>query len=289
MNKKKLEWTGERLTTELESVYGVIEHLHRYAIAQQIVKNKIVLDIASGEGYGSHLLSKFAFKTYGVDIDAKSVAHANEKYANENLNFIVGSTDLIPLEDNSIDLVVSFETIEHHNKHDLMIQEIKRVLKKDGVLLISSPEKSIYSERDANNPFHVKEITLDEFEVLLKKYFNKIYLLQQRFVTGSLISLIDNNIKSSFNTFDGDFDTIYPFLKQEDFYNKPYFNLAICSNENINIQSEIGNSLFNGFEVTKRQLKSVNDKYEMVLNSYSFKFGNSIFKKLKYFKKIWTR
>ncbi len=99
-----------------------------------------------------------------------------------NIEFNLGSTDAIPLEDGSVDVVVSFETIEHHDKHDLMMKEISRVLKKDGVLLISSPEKSIYSERDPNNPYHIKEITLVEFRDLLNKNFKNVKLFNQRFV-----------------------------------------------------------------------------------------------------------
>ena len=83
---ENLEFTGERLTTSLSSIHGVIEHLHRYAIAQKITKNKVVLDIASGEGYGSFLLSKEATKVYGVDIDEKSLNHAKVKYASSPLN-----------------------------------------------------------------------------------------------------------------------------------------------------------------------------------------------------------
>ena len=97
---ENLEFTGERLTTSLEMTHGVIEHLHRYALAQKISKDKIVLDIASGEGYGSYLISKGATKVFGVDIDEKSINHAKVKYiSSKNIEFYVGSTDSIPLEE----------------------------------------------------------------------------------------------------------------------------------------------------------------------------------------------
>lgn len=163
---KELDWTGERLVTTVSDLHGVIEHLHRYALAVEICSNKIVVDIASGEGYGSVLISKVARKVYGVDIDEKSVLHAKNKYekAGGNLNFLVGSTSNIPVADNSVDVLISFETIEHHDEHEAMMLEVKRVLKEDGLLLISSPEKFIYRERDPDNPYHIKELTFKEFK-----------------------------------------------------------------------------------------------------------------------------
>lgn len=290
---ENLEFTGERLTTGLEAVHGVIEHLHRYALAQKIVKNKVVLDIASGEGYGSFLLSKSAAKVIGVDIDEKSINHAKVKYASsKNIEFNVGSTDAIPLEDNSVDVVISFETIEHHDKHDLMMKEISRVLKIDGILLISSPEKSIYSERDPNNPFHIKELTLTELNDLLKRNFKNVELFNQRFVIGSLIHLIDQDSETKFNLFDGDYLQISQELSDDDFYNKCYFNLALCSNVDNNDYLEIGVSFFNGVSVVKNENDIFNAKYknmyENILKSKSFKLGNSIVKKIKLLK-FWKK
>ncbi len=286
---KNLEFTGERLTTSIESVHGVIEHLHRYAIAQKITKNKIVLDIASGEGYGSFLLSKSAARVFGVDIDEKSINHAKGKYAlSKNIEFKVGSTDAIPLEDKSVDVVISFETIEHHCRHDLMMEEISRVLKADGVLLISSPEKSIYSERDSNNPYHIKELILDDFKDLLERNFKNVELFNQRFVIGSLVHLINKDSMSKFNLYDGDYLHIKNELNEDDFYNKPYFNLALCSNIINNEHLEVGASFFNGVSVVQKEINGFKFKYEEVLNSKSYKLGNSIIKKVKLLK-LWKK
>jgi SAM-dependent methyltransferase len=291
---KNLEFTGERLTTGIESVHGVIEHLHRYAIAQKITKDKVVLDIASGEGYGSFLLSKSATRVFGVDIDEKAINHAKVKYAlSKNIEFNLGTTDAIPLEDKSVDVVISFETIEHHDKHDLMMKEISRVLKSDGVLLISSPEKSIYSERDSNNPYHIKELILDDFRDLLKRNFKNVELFNQRFVIGSLVHLIDKDLMSKFNLFDGDYLHIKNELNEDDFYNKPYFNLALCSNIINNEHLEVGASFFNGVRVIKEEISVIKagyeKKYTTILNTESFKLGNSIIKKINLVRKFWKK
>jgi ubiquinone/menaquinone biosynthesis C-methylase UbiE len=122
-----LEWTGERY---LPGVRGEIEleHLHRYALARELARGKSVLDIACGEGYGADLLAAVAAQVIGVDLSEEVVEHARRKYGNRrNVQFRLGSCSAIPVGDASVDLVVSFETIEHHADHDEMMQEIKRV------------------------------------------------------------------------------------------------------------------------------------------------------------------
>lgn len=183
----ELEWTGERY---LPRIGGAIEleHLHRYFVARQLVSGKRVLDIASGEGYGSDLLAQAAARVTGVDISAQAVSFARSKYVRPNLEFKVGSCAQIPLDDHSVDVVVSFETIEHHTQHHEMMGEIKRVLVPGGILIISSPEKYEYSDRTGySNPFHVKELYRDEFANLLDQYFRSHVMLGQRVLYGSAI------------------------------------------------------------------------------------------------------
>lgn len=182
-----MDFTGERFMPE---VHGNIEleHLHRYLLASKVVAGKTVLDIASGEGYGSAMLARSAYKVTGVDISHEAVAHAQVKYQRENLDYRQGSCAAIPLEDASVDMVVSFETIEHHDEHDAMMREIKRVLRPGGVLIISNPDKLEFTDKPGTvNPHHVKELYRDEFTALLDKHFKHHRLYGQRVVYGSAI------------------------------------------------------------------------------------------------------
>src|SRR6266853_1765895 len=180
-------WTGERYLPELGGNMA-LEHLHRYAMARELAKGKRVLDIACGEGYGSNLLADVAERVCGGDISKEVIDHANLKYKRGNLEFKAGSCSSIPIENASVDLVVSFETIEHDDPHQTMLSEIRRVLRPNGVLIISSPEKHQYSVLPAcNNPFHVNELYRHEFEKLMASHFRHVAMYGQQVTHGSWI------------------------------------------------------------------------------------------------------
>lgn len=186
-NTEALVFTGERFVPEIHGNIE-LEHLHRYLQASEIASGKVVLDIACGEGYGSAVLAKTAGKVIGIDLSTDAVRHAQKRYQKENLEFIAGNCAAIPLSAASVDLVVSFETIEHHEQHELMMQEVKRVLRPTGVLLISSPDKHHYSvETGYINPFHVKELYQHEFKLLLRTHFANVTFFGQRVIYGSCI------------------------------------------------------------------------------------------------------
>jgi SAM-dependent methyltransferase len=147
-----------------------------------------VLDIASGEGYGSALLGTVARRVIGIDIDEHSVAHAKSKYKDDNLSFVCGDCTTIPLLSDSVDLVVSFETLEHIIDHIKFFNEISRILKPDGVLVISTPDRVPYNEMIGSpNPYHLKELDRAEFKLLLRRHFKSVHLLGQCYLEGTLI------------------------------------------------------------------------------------------------------
>src|SRR5688572_10613696 len=176
-----LEWTGERFVPWAKEAAVAYEHLHRYIWASSLVKDKRVLDLASGEGYGADLLARHASSVCGVDIAEDVIRHAAEKYTRPNLQFLKGSITRVPLSENhSFDVIVCFEAIEHIKDHDELLQEIKRLLKPSGLCLVSTPNKEIYSGgQEPPNPFHVKELNFEEFNSLLNRYFSSVSYLGQ--------------------------------------------------------------------------------------------------------------
>lgn len=186
-NPGTLEFDGERY---IPGTLGNIEleHLHRYLIASTLCAGKSVLDIASGEGYGSAMLAEQALSVIGIDISDEAVAHAQQRYRGANLQYRQGDCTAIPLPDACVDVVVSFETIEHHDKHAEMMAELRRVLKPGGVLLISSPDRYFYSEKPGTpNPHHVKELYAHEFKALVEGCFRHVRYYGQTVAYGSVV------------------------------------------------------------------------------------------------------
>ncbi|MEP6942907.1 MAG: class I SAM-dependent methyltransferase [Betaproteobacteria bacterium] len=183
-----LPFTGERFTPE---VGGAIwyEHWHRYAAMLPLVRGLRALDAACGEGYGSWLLAGSAREVIGVDIDATAIGHAAQRYAGKaNLRYVRASCTDLPIADACIDLIVSFETIEHLDGQDAMLAEFRRVLAPSGVLIISSPNKAIYSDETGYaNEFHVRELTREELSAALDAKFPQQAWYGQRVMSHSVL------------------------------------------------------------------------------------------------------
>jgi len=178
-----MEFTGERfipdcgLEAEIE-----LEHLQRYLSVQDIVAGKRVLDVASGAGYGTALLAERADYAFGIDIDLEAVTFARSRYNAANLEYCQSTLAALPFPDDSFDAVVSFETIEHvaEEVQYKFLSEIKRVLKKGGMLIVSSPDKLIYSDQPGyRNEYHVKEFYRNEFHDFLAGFFTNIKFFDQ--------------------------------------------------------------------------------------------------------------
>ncbi|MFZ4682826.1 MAG: methyltransferase domain-containing protein [Terrimicrobiaceae bacterium] len=182
-----MDWTGERLTPGAGSQVR-IEHFHRYFLARSLCRGLDVLDVAAGEGYGSALLAQTARSVVGVELDSAAVAHAQKAYIRSGLSFLEGDARRLPLPDHSVDMVVSFETIEHFGEHEEFLTEVKRVLRPGGRLIISSPERDTYLSASTEiNPYHICELTGSEFVTLLQRHFAHISVQGQRTILGSAI------------------------------------------------------------------------------------------------------
>jgi SAM-dependent methyltransferase len=216
--------TGERFHVgqrgEIE-----FEHYHRYLFAAQFCKDRDVLDVASGEGYGGFLLSQVARSVVGVDIDNAVVEYAGKTYGSDKLRFAHGSCLKLPASDRSFDVVVSFETLEHIREHDQFLEEVHRVLRPDGVLIISTPDRNVYSNPDMPNPFHVLELTKSEFQKALSQQYSIIEMGVQKTTAGSVI-LPDRRGKVAMQVFHEDARIFAP---SHSLRSAPFL-LAIASN-----------------------------------------------------------
>ena len=103
-----------------------------------------------------------------------------KKYGNHNLKYVSGSVEKLPFENEQFDIVISFETIEHvkESVQKSFLNEIKRVLKKDGMLIMSTPNKAIYTDLvNGKNRYHIKEFYAQEYIDFIKSYFKNVNVI----------------------------------------------------------------------------------------------------------------
>lgn len=174
-NQNDVRNAGERMVLGKSSKRVEEDHLARYEFAKNYVSNKRVLDIACGSGYGSKMLIEAgATEVYGVDIDQDAISYATDKYAEAGLHFVCESASKVSFPQKHFDVVVSFETIEHLDDdiRSKYIEVIKNVLKDDGVIILSTPNKLITSpwSKKPLNPHHVLEYYKSDLEAELNQH-----------------------------------------------------------------------------------------------------------------------
>lgn len=174
----RLEFTGERVVPG-KTVEGLFrEHEVRYVFAVKYVAGKDVLDVACGSGVGSSLLrSAGARRVLGVDLDGEAVAYAKARYT--DCEFELGDASNLRLADESVDVVVSFETLEHLNDQVKFLSECRRVLRPGGMLICSTPNRS-FCGWYGTNPYHSREFRVREFVDLVGRQFCVAALFSQR-------------------------------------------------------------------------------------------------------------
>ncbi len=250
----KLKDTGERLIvykhSERNPLY--LRSLTAYRFALPFIRDKCVLDDGSGSGYGSYYLAtNGAKKVVGTDLSKDAVEYAKNRYKDKNLEFMVSDAGYLTFDDETFDVVTSFQVIEHIEDASRFLREIIRVLKKTGIALISTPNKRTFSPDTTGpeNPFHKKEFYFDEFDRLLKVHFSEVEIFgvnqSQKLhkADKTCRTLVKKNIK--------------PFLTKL----RLHFLLKMVPKRLVDslLQQFYGNITLSDFTVTKSDLENVLD------------------------------
>jgi 2-polyprenyl-3-methyl-5-hydroxy-6-metoxy-1,4-benzoquinol methylase len=179
----------ERYVPSTCSEIAEYEHMPRYQYALSLALNKTVLDFGCGTGYGSSILASKARAVVGVDIDESALEWARETHRKPTLEFCSNSDFGASLPRQYFDLITCFEMIEHviGDHQQLIIDSFVKVLKPDGVLLISTPNPDI-TALYGDNPYHLCELTRDEFEALLRSKFKFVNIIDQHALTSILFA-----------------------------------------------------------------------------------------------------
>jgi ubiquinone/menaquinone biosynthesis C-methylase UbiE len=182
-----LPFSGERVIEGATPARIWADHVARYEFACSFVKGKTVLDIACGTGYGSRILRDKgkAQQVVGLDISEDAVNYAVSKYKTSGLDFGTADVLNIGFGQDYFDVAVCFETIEHVKDPKKVIFELLRVLKPNGMLIISSPNRTVTSPGKSltdspQNPYHLTEFSQKEFISLLREHSDVVGVYGQR-------------------------------------------------------------------------------------------------------------
>lgn len=136
-------------------------HRARYRFAAERVCGLSVADIACGTGYGCRMLldQGGATRVRGVDICRETIEYARNRHAREGIDYVVADAADSGLAEESLDCVVSFETIEHVPDDEALLAEFRRILKPGGLLICSTP--NAWPLEIA--PHHVREYDRESF------------------------------------------------------------------------------------------------------------------------------
>lgn len=161
------------------------EHMARYTWATRFCQDARVLDAGCGTGYGAALIKQAgASEVIAVDL-SEAVIETARQGVPDGVRCEVGDLRSLTYEDNSFDLVICFEVIEHVEDQDGVLDELSRVLDPGGILLISSPNRERYVP---GNPHHHHEYVPSELRDALRHRFAEVSLIQQHLMTASIIS-----------------------------------------------------------------------------------------------------
>ena len=168
---------GESWNPQME-----LEHWNRYITFQYLAESRNVLDAACGEGYGTALLASLARTATGIDLSKTCIEHAKSKYgiSRSNLKYAVEDACDLPECYGPVDVVYSFETIEHVKDIAAFVSGLVRVMTDNGVAIISTPKPRVDpSTGRPFNPYHIKELSAAELEGVLRGYFEYVSLAGQ--------------------------------------------------------------------------------------------------------------
>jgi len=136
--------------------------------------SNMVLDIACGFANGSIILSDLFNQVIAVDLDPNTIQHNKDFNSKPNIKYQVGNAENLQFENNFFDAIVSIHTLEHLHNDETFLISCTKILKKNGLLCIEVPLHRDYPIKQIISKYHIREYKVDEFEMLISKYFNII-------------------------------------------------------------------------------------------------------------------
>lgn len=168
--------TGERVRAEPHNTL-YLEHLSAYELARRLIRVGTVLDIGCGAGYGAAHLAGDGRQVVGIDYEPAVAAQAARRYQRQGVSFACMDGMRLGVLSGSVDLVTSFQVLEHMPNPEVLVREMARALRPTGIVLLSTPNALTHT--GPRNPFHHHEFTPGELQALLRRHFACVMLAGQ--------------------------------------------------------------------------------------------------------------
>jgi SAM-dependent methyltransferase len=171
------------------SMEAAYDRLTGYGFARRYVGGKIVADIGGEEvGYGPRLLAETAQAVTSLSGSPEAVELVSAVYSSPNVSYKRVALPKLPLSDDYYDVVVAFGVVESLERPEELLREAKRVLNKDGVLIISALDKQTdANERNRRGLNGRRELYVLEFRDLLERHFGHVHIYRQGAVAGGFV------------------------------------------------------------------------------------------------------
>jgi len=220
-----------------------LKQIYTYSWVKNIIPaSSVCLDLGCGEGYGTKILSFGVNKIIGVDVEGKVINKARRRYSSGTCTFRKYDGKKLPFPNNTFDVAVSFQVIEHVKDEINFIAEAYRVLKKNGLFILATPNKNIRLPQNQNpwNVYHIREYAPHEVERILKSRFSKVDILGIKAI-GEVKKIEQERIKQNLKIISWDFLNLRRILPKYILVNIVRIVHFLRKREKHAIQTEIDN------------------------------------------------
>lgn len=178
LGRKKIVLDSKAYANDFAAFLLHAHHVSPYDLILPCCKDKEILEIGCFLGYGTSRIAKSANKVIAIDSDEDALGFAREHRAGANIVFQKSDARRLPFPDNSFDILIAFQLIEHIPPREVgnFLADSKRVLKKHGLLFILTPNRKfrLLPFQRPFNPEHYQEFTAKKLVKVLETYFDDV-------------------------------------------------------------------------------------------------------------------
>lgn len=175
-----------------------------------------LLDVGCASSFMLNLLGKKSRKSIGLDFDTEKLCEAKSNFSHNQ--YICSSGEYLPFKDKTMDVITFFETLEHVENEQRFLKEIHRVLKADGVIMLSVPNKGAVEFLDIDNIVFTPILRILKRIGLCKNVSNYYLRHHRHYSVENLENLFDSLFKIERIYYGGLIANQLAFLVYKSFY-----------------------------------------------------------------------